>query len=186
MDEKEEKLEMLSETETELISELESGEKPKRVKQTKKELFFEFLRVLIVSGGATAVDWIMAYSFYGWILPPSLIGDTWSLIISTALGFVGGLIVNWLLSVNFAFRKMRDKEGVRSKKSFFKFSAIGVVGLIICELGMLLVPLLDSITLLGATEFLGAEWGWWIMKVTMACTVFIWNYLARKFFVFKA
>ena len=141
---------------------------------------------MIVSGGATAVDWGVAYAFYGWVLPPSLIGDMWSLIISTALGFFAGLIVNWLLSVNFAFKKVKDVAGVRSKKSFFKFSAIGVVGLIICELGMMLVPLLDSITLLGTTELFGAEWGWWIMKVTMACTVFVWNYLARKFFVFKA
>ncbi len=178
MEEKEEKLEILSEIKTEI--------QPKKVKQTKKELFFEFVRVLIVSGGATAVDWGVAYAFYGWVLPPSLVGDTWSLIISTALGFIAGLIVNWLLSVNFAFRKVEDVKSVRSKKSFFKFSAIGVVGLIICELGMLLVPLLDSIQLLGTTMFLGAEWGWWIMKITMACTVFVWNYLARKFFVFKS
>ena len=154
-------------------------------KQTKEELFMEIFRVLIVSGVATILDWLVAYLFYAWILPPSLIGEVPSLILSTALGFLIGLATNWWLSVNYAFTQAKDSKEAHSKKSFFKFTAIGVIGLLISEAGIMLVPLMDFIKIFGTSELFGASWAWWIMKVTMTLVVFVWNYIARKFFVFN-
>lgn len=155
-------------------------------KQSKKSLFLEIIRFLIVGGTATAVDYAVAYLFYQWLLPPSLIGGTPSLILSTALGFCVGLVVNWILSVKFVFRNVKNKEESRSKKSFVVFTVIGVVGLAITELGMHFgISLLPEITLFSSATFLGAEWKWWIMKVVMTCIVLVWNYIGRKLFVFK-
>ena len=60
-------------------------------KQTKKEVFLEIFRFLVVGGIATVVDYAIFYLFRKWILPPSLIsGKVWdntSLTIATGLGF---------------------------------------------------------------------------------------------------
>ncbi|MFR1554143.1 MAG: GtrA family protein [Coriobacteriales bacterium] len=155
-------------------------------KQSAKSLFWEIVRFLIVGGTATLVDYLISYLFYQWILPPALIGETFSLVLSTALGFCVGLAVNWILSVRFVFRNVKDKEKSRSKTSFLLFATIGVIGLGITELGMYLgVKLLPEITLFSSATFLGTEWKWWIMKVSMTCLVLVWNYIGRKLFVFK-
>ena len=164
---------------------MEERKETQKKRQTREELIKEIVRVLFVSGGATVVDWLTAYLFYAWILPPALIGEVPSLILSTALGFLVGLTVNWVLSVNYAFARAKESKEARSKKSFVKFTVIGVIGLLVSEVGILLVPLLDFIKIMGTSELFGASWAWWIMKFTMTLVVFVWNYLARKFFVFN-
>ena len=76
-----------------------------KIKQTKTQLFWEIFRFLLVGGTATVLDYIVFYLFRQWILPGALVvSDTWdiiSLTIATALGFVVGLIVNWVLPVKF-------------------------------------------------------------------------------------
>ena len=79
-------------------------------KQTKTQLFWEIFRFLIVGGGATVVDYAVSNLFYGWLLPPSAVGTTLALILSTVFGFCVGLVINWLLSVAFVFRQVEDKQ----------------------------------------------------------------------------
>ena len=156
------------------------------MKQTKKQLLLEIVRFLLVGGLATLVDYIVANLFYAWLLPPALIGEGWSLAISTALGFGVGLFVNWALSVLFVFRAVKDEKKARSGKSFALFTVIGLVGLGISLSGMQLVPVLPSFALFGTEKFFGAEWKWWLMKVVMTCSVLVWNYIGRKLFIFKS
>ena len=160
------------------------------VKQTKKELFWEIFRFLLVGGTATLVDYFVFWIFDG-VLFPLLSSEGWwttvSLILSTALGFCAGLIVNWLLSISFVFRQVKDKEEATSKKSFILFTIIGVIGLLITEVGiLLLVAMLPKISLFGVTEILGTSWAKWLAKVIMTCIVLVWNYVGRKIFVFKS
>lgn len=156
------------------------------MQQTKKQLFWEIFRFLIVGGTATIVDYAISYVFYHWLLPPDLIGLTLSLIISTAAGFCVGLVVNWLLSITFVFKQVTDEKKSKSSKSFLIFAVIGLIGLGLTEVGMHLgVKFLPEITLFGETEFLGEAWKWWISKVVMTCTVLIWNYVGRKLLIFK-
>ena len=157
--------------------------------QTKRELFWEIFRFLLVGGTATVVDYAVFYLFRQWILPPTLItGAVWdiiSLVIATALGFCAGLVVNWILSVKFVFRAVKNKEEAHSKKGFAIFTIIGVIGLGITELGMLLlVHIFPTITIFGVTEFL-LPWDEWLAKVIMTCIVLVFNYVGRKIFVFK-
>lgn len=157
-----------------------------QTKQTKKQLFWEIFRFLIVGGTATIVDYAASYLFYHWWLPSSLVGETASLIASTAIGFLFGLIVNWLLSITFVFKQVKDEKESRSKKSFLIFSLIGVAGLAITEIGVWAgVEFLPQITFFSSTTFIGAEWKWWISKVVMTCVVLVWNYVGRKLLVFK-
>lgn len=156
------------------------------MQQTKKQLFWEIFRFLIVGGTATIVDYAISYVFYHWLLPPDLIGLTLSLIISTAAGFCVGLVVNWLLSITFVFKQVTDEKKSKSSKSFLIFAVIGLIGLGLTEVGMHLgVKFLPEKTLFGVTEFLGEAWKWWISKVVMTCTVLVWNYVGRKLLIFK-
>lgn len=165
---------------------MEEQKQEKGIKQTKEQLFWEIFRFLIVGGTATVFDYVVAYLFYQWILPPAVCGEGLSLVISTALGFCVGLIVNWILSVRFVFRAVRNKEEAASKKGFLVFTIIGLIGLGITEIGMLFVKILPTVTIFSSPTFLGAEWKWWLMKVAMTCIVLVWNYVGRKLFVFKS
>ncbi len=159
-------------------------------KQTKKQLFWEIFRFLLVGGTATLVDYAVFYLFRQWLLPASLMAgrawDTTSLVIATAFGFCVGLLVNWLLSVTFVFRAVKNKEEAKSQKSFWIFTVIGLIGLGITELGVVtLVALFPDITLFGTTKFL-LPWEEWLAKVIMTCIVLVFNYIGRKKFIFKS
>ena len=159
-------------------------------KQTKKELFWEIFRFLLVGGTATVVDYLVFWIFDGVLLPLISSAEWWatvSLIVATALGFCAGLTVNWILSVKFVFRQVKNKEESSSKKAFFIFTLIGVIGLLITEVGILiLVAVLPKFALFGVTEILGTSWAKWLAKVIMTCIVLVWNYVGRKIFVFKS
>ena len=159
------------------------------ITQTKKELFWEIFRFLLVGGTATIVDYFIFWLFDGLLFPLISTSAWWvtlSLILATALGFCAGLIVNWLLSVSFVFRQVKNKEEVKSQKSFLIFTVIGVIGLLITEIGVVaLVALLPEFPLFGVTELLGTTWAKWTAKIIMTCIVLVWNYVGRKLFVFK-
>lgn len=156
------------------------------VKQTKTQLFWEIFRFLLVGGVATLADYAVFYLFRDLFLPADGIGDTPSLIVATAMGFIVGLFVNWVLSVKFVYRQVRNKQESRSKKSFVVFTVIGVMGLAITEIGVyLLVRVLPEFSLFGTTEFL-LPWNEWVAKVVMTCIVLAFNYVGRKLFVFKS
>ena len=161
-------------------------------KQTKTQLLYEILRFLIVGGLATLADyilfWILDAGIFPLILPvQNLAWATVSLVIATGAGFCIGLFVNWILSVRFVFRAVKDKEEARSKKSFALFTIIGVIGLILTEVGVVvLVAVFPPISLFGQTAFLGTATEKWLAKIIMTCLVLIWNYIGRKLFVFKS
>ena len=160
-------------------------------KQTKKELFWEIVRFLLVGATATLVDYIVFWIFDALLFPlvfpvENGVWTSVALVLSTALGFCVGLLVNWVLSVRFVFRAVRDQKEARSKKGFALFSLVGVIGLAITELGvLLLVWIFPDIELFGNLAFLGTAWEKWIAKAIMTVTVLVWNYLGRKLFVFR-
>ncbi len=157
------------------------------MEQTKKQLFWEIFRFLLVGGTATLVDYLAHALFEGAVLPLVLESARWKTLLATAIGFCTGLIVNWLLSIAFVFRQVRNKEEAYSKKGFAIFAAIGVIGLGITELGVFfLIKVLPSFSLFSTQEFLGVEWATWLARAIMTCIVLVWNYIGRKLFVFKS
>ncbi len=158
-------------------------------KQTKRQLFWEIVRFLAVGGTATLVDYFLFWLLDGVLLPivSSAKGwQTFSLVLATGVGFCVGLFVNWVLSVKFVFLQVRDEEEARSKKSFALFSLIGVIGLLITEVGIVfLVSVLPKFRLFGTTELWGTTWAKWLSRAIMTAIVLVWNYLGRKVFVFK-
>lgn len=154
-------------------------------KQTKTQLFWEIFRFLLVGGTATIADYAVSYLFYHFLLPVGLVGHFWATTFSVLFGFTVGLCLNWVLSVTFVFRAVKDKKASSSSKAFLVFALIGLIGLGITWLGMLLVKVLPNFSLFGTPTFLGEDWIWWLMKCVMTCIVLVWNYIGRKLFVFK-
>lgn len=154
-------------------------------KQSKKELFFEILRFLIVGGIATICDYAVFYFcnllvFGKWI--PNF-DPNWNLVLSTALGFTVGLIVNWLLQ-KFVYRYISDKQA-KSKVVFLKFVIVALIGLGVTELGMYLASPTFNVFNLSVFGWFTFDFWKLFFKVLMTVIVLIWNYIARKLFVFR-
>lgn len=134
-----------------------------------KSLIKEFSRYILVGGSAFLVDFGLLYIFKTFIF--ASLGQT-GLYISTAIGFAGGLVYNYILSLVFVFESAKTDSKGRSVGAFIVFAIIGIIGLLLTELGMY-----------AGTEFLRANY--LIVKVFVAAIVLIWNYGARKILIFK-
>ena len=134
-----------------------------------KKLFFEFFRYCIVGGIAFLADFGLLHFFYSVIIGQD---RQYSLFISTALGFVGGLIVNYILSLVFVFLKAKEEKKGRDIKSFAIFVIIGIIGLFFTELGMYFGVKVLLINYM-------------VVKIFVTGLVLVWNYLMRKILIFK-
>lgn len=150
------------------------------LKQSKKELFFEIIRFLIVGGLATIVDYIIFYLCN--LVFFKQLDSNLNTFLSTALGFVAGLFTNWFLQ-KFVYRYI-SKEQQKSKFVFFKFVILSLIGLGLTELVMMISqPLFDDLTL----TIFNISFQFWklFFKVLMTLIVLIINYIGRKLFVFN-
>lgn len=131
-------------------------------------LIFEFLRYVIVGGLAFVADFGALVAAQELVLG----AFTWGVYVSTVVGFVVGLAVNYTLSLLFVFTQAKDKSKGRTVGAFVVFGIIGLLGLGWTELGMWL-----------GIEMLG--WNYMIVKVLVTGAVLVWNYLGRKILVFS-
>ena len=182
---------MQNENTENLSVDMKNAEDNVYIKQTKTELFWEIFRFLLVGGTATIFDYLVFWLLDGVLLPKiPLSNAAWTTIalwIATAAGFVVGMLVNWILSISFVFRAVRNKEEATSAKSFWVFVIISVIGLVLTLLGVwLLAKVFPTFTFLGKTDFFGTTWSKWVAKMIMTCIVLIWNYIGRKIFIFKS
>lgn len=92
--------------------------------------------------------------------------------ISIALGVIGGLIYNYILSLVFVFESAKYQNKGRTIGAFIIFFIIGIVGLVLTELGMYIGIEIFNISYL-------------ISKVLVAACVLIWNYGFRKVLIFR-
>lgn len=142
-----------------------------RISQYKyQELIREVIRYLIVGGSAFFVDTIIlyltkTYLFYGF-------GRN-GILFATSAGFTAGLIYNYILSIVFVFKSAEDKVKGGQLKSFIIFTVIGIIGLLLTELGMYVGTSLVSIKY------------YLIIKAFVAGVVLVWNYVARKILIFN-
>ncbi|MDE7234871.1 MAG: GtrA family protein [Ruminiclostridium sp.] len=133
------------------------------------KLFFEFFRYAIVGGISFLADAGTLYIFREWIFRAQTDAE---LLLCTALGFLVGLGVNYILSIFFVFRKNENRNNGRDLRSILIFALIGVIGLGLTELGMYV----GTVLLHGYYLF---------VRILVAGLVLIWNYTGRKIFVFE-
>ncbi len=134
------------------------------------DMISEFIRYLFVGGSAFVVDTGVLILTKRFLL--SDLGKP-GILIATALGFISGLIYNYILSIIFVFKEAESKVKGKQLQSFTIFALIGVIGL-----GLTLAGMYWGITIFGDKYYV-------FVKVFVSSAVLIWNYLARKIFIFK-
>ena len=133
-----------------------------------KCVFLEFIRYVLVGGIAFLVDATTLYIFKEYVLKEL----TYSLYIATVIGFLAGTAVNYILSLHFVFVSAKSSNLGKSAKDILVFIIIGIIGLLINELGMYLGTVVFGIHYM-------------IVKVLNAAIVMLWNYIARKILIFN-
>ena len=141
-------------------------------KQKFSKLFWEIFRFGIVGGVSFVIDTAVVLLFNRIIFQqPTIHPDPFYTSVSTAIGFIFGLIVNYLLSRVFVFTSSQQKQNGKGLKAFIIFAIISVIGLVLTEV------LVIGFCTLGLVDFLS--------KIIAAGIVMIWNYIGRKVFIFK-
>ena len=135
-----------------------------------KGVGLEFFRYVLVGGLAFLIDAGTLYLMQTYLLYP---WGTTGILISTAIGFIVGLVFNYILSNLYVFKKIDNKVKKQPVRSFIIFAIIGIIGLILTEIGMY-----AGVKLCGQNYYM-------FVKVVVATVVLLWNYIARKVFIFK-
>ena len=93
--------------------------------------FIQFFRFIFVGGSATLVD-----IFTGWLFVTYIIKSDVSFfglfslsrdVLSVAVGFLIGLVVNYILSILWVFKR----KDINRVAEFTSFAVIGIIGLLI-------------------------------------------------------
>lgn len=132
-----------------------------------KEFIKQFLSYFCVGGLAAIVEWVMFFLFSSVIRIEYLV--------STVLAFIFSTTANWLLGRIMTFRGNTKYEGKAFKEIVLVFAVSGI-GLLFNLLLMYLF-----VTVLGLdTDILMT-----LSKVMATGIVFVWNFLIRKFWIYK-
>jgi putative flippase GtrA len=123
-----------------------------------------------VGGLAFIVDFGILYLSKTFILSTL---EEIGIFLATALGFIAGLIFNYIFSLIFVFKQSNKTAKQHKVRSFTLFALIGIIGLLITELCMF-----AGISLFGPKWYL-------IIKTITAGIVLMWNYTVRKALIFK-
>ena len=136
-----------------------------------------FLHRLLVADTSDSRIQFFRYTFVGGLAFGVDFGALWALtsllglhyLVSAALAFLLGLFTNYLLSIAWVFKEHR----ISSRwDEFLGFGLIGLAGLIFNEAGMWFL-----------SGRLGLDYR--LAKVFTTGAVFIWNFVARKYLLFR-
>lgn len=162
----------------------------------KKYLTGEILRFLVTGIVATVIDFLVSY------LVASFLPDTmgiWKEVVYTAAGFTVSLVVNYVMSAFWVYKDVDKSVDKKSPKNIALFVAFSLVGLALGIGIMIGFRAIDDYGLhVGFENWLkfitdskNYSFSFWaffwavIFFGTKTLIVLTWNYLSRKFFIFK-
>ena len=133
----------------------------------------QFIRYVFVGGGAAFVQWGLL------VLLKEVVGLDAN--IANAVGFIGGLVFNYIISTLWVF----DNSSVKNKAAeFTAFALIGVVGL---GINQVMIWLFDKA--LSDSKLFGglipADRYYLVGQVLATGIAFFWNFFARKYLLYN-
>lgn len=133
----------------------------KLVREKTNNWSVQLFRYVFVGGLSFIVDYSVLY------ILTDLCG--WYYLISATAAFIAGLFVNYFISIRWVFL---DSKLQNKAVEFSLYGIIGVIGLILTNLLMFLFTDLLNIHYMGS-------------KLVTAAIVLIWNFVGRRFILFK-
>ena len=136
--------------------------------------FTQFFRSIFVGAVATVVDMAVLALTVEWL--------NFDKITASVIAFITGLGVNFILSSFWVFKEAK----VKSKTAeFIIFSIIAVIGLLL-NTGIIYLfdKYVSAYALFGS--LIPAEKYYLIGKIAATFIVFIWNFFARKYFIYSS
>ncbi|MGM9874137.1 MAG: GtrA family protein [Bacilli bacterium] len=126
------------------------------------------------------------------------INDIVAIILSTAVGFIGGVILNYILSTYYVFKKGEVKKEKKSAKFIVLFVVFSFIGLVLSVLTMSLSQVIvlkcfnidiskSSLTDIFNFSFFTdiTFWTYFICFCLKTIVGLIWNYFTRKYILYK-
>lgn len=141
----------------------------------------EVIRFLIVGGFATLIDMLVMagmifvanFKTNGFDIVSVFFNanntSTIVVVLATMVGFMVGLVFNYVLSNKFVY--IGENKKARTKKGFLLFLILSAIGLLIQTVGMYI-----GYDMLKINE--------WLVKILLVLVVLVFNYITRKRFVF--
>jgi putative flippase GtrA len=94
--------------------------------QKNKNIWLEILRFVIVGGGATLIDFVCEWAIIAINANRSL-SSGWTQTIAVTVGFLVSTVFNYLLSLIWVFKNVKDEKKARSK-SYMLYFVIALCG----------------------------------------------------------
>ena len=150
------------------------------MKSNTKNIIKEIIRFLLIGGLATLLDYFVSgcvlylcepskYTHFYSVFLLNKTASNYATIISTLLGFVAGLIFNYVFSILYVYI---NKGNSKSTFGFFMFAILSFVGMCINAGGMYL-----GYTLLHIN--------YWAIRIILTLVVMCYNYVSKKLIIFK-
>lgn len=167
------------------------------IQEKDKKLSREIIRFAITGVICAALDFLTSYLVMG--LVQGLSNQFLVVMIYTIAGFLVGVTANYFLSTFFVFRNVENKKSSKTPLFIVIFVLLSIVGWAISYATMLgCTELFKATTNLDISSFSltqifdFATWitpTFWLFVLSFGLKTLlgmIWNYLSRKFFLYKA
>ena len=139
-----------------------------QIKRILKQNFVkQFLSYFCVGGVAAIVEWVLFAIF------ANVIGVNY--IVATCLAFLFSTATNWVLGRLWTFKDNASYQGKQVKEAVLVF-AVSAIGLVF-NMGLMYL----FVTVMGLNTALLKS----LSKIAATGIVFIWNFLIRKFVIYK-
>lgn len=155
----------------------------------------ELIRFLLTGALCALVDFLLCKLV---LIFTSNIDEIIAIIISTAVGFIGGVILNYFLSTFFVFKSGKNNKEKKTVKFIALFVLFSFIGLVLSILTMAISQIAvkswfdidiskSSLTDIFNFSFLTdiTFWTYFICFCLKTIVGLIWNYFTRKYILYK-
>lgn len=168
-------------------------------KKTNRGL--ELIRFLICGAAAALTDYLFCQLIV--LLLHNHLSEVWTTIISTAIGFVFGVIVNYLISTFWVYQNVDKDVKTKSKTFIMWFVLLSLAAMLLSIGAMLLCNLVvvsawgneNSIVNLSVMELIKEHgfgflskfifWAYFISFCVKTIVGLVFNYFTRKYILYK-
>ncbi len=162
-----------------------------------KKTSLELIRFVITGCACAALDLLVCFLVKEALFALTI--DWLKTAIYTLCGFIAGVILNYIMSTFWVFKNVEDKNKSKTKLFIFLFVVLSAVGWVLswgtmelCTFAFIAwwnIDIGESLFAGGISFTLLSSLGFWLFVVAFILKTFIgmvWNYLTRKFILYKA